>query len=60
MKNPQMWRDLIHPDDKEAVIALTNKLFTTKKSVTRTYRIKNKKTGKYLWIEDYSNPVLNI
>jgi PAS domain S-box-containing protein len=59
MNNSQMWRDLIHPDDLDVVIVQTNKLYSTKKAVTRTYRIKNKKTGKYLWIEDYSNPVLN-
>lgn len=59
MKNSQLWRELIHPDDKDAVVAETNKLYEFKKPVTRTYRIMNKKTGKYLWIEDYSSPVLN-
>ncbi len=56
MANPQLWTSLIHPDDVSAVMSLTGRLLTERVPVTRLYRLRDDRTGQYLWIEDRVAP----
>jgi PAS domain S-box-containing protein len=47
--------ELLHPDDAPATLAATRKLAAGER-VTREYRIRNRKTGEYRWVEDRSEP----
>ena len=52
IKKPEIWINNIHPDDIEPLKKITKKLYKEKGSGIREYRFKNKKTGKYIWLED--------
>jgi len=52
MENPQLWNSLLHPDDASSVASLTGRLLSERTSVTRLYRLRDDRTGHYLWIED--------
>ncbi|MHB1686118.1 MAG: PAS domain S-box protein [Ignavibacteriaceae bacterium] len=54
-----LWISLIHPDDVLAVVEETNNLLKEKKRINREYRMKNKKSNSYIWIEDRVSPELN-
>lgn len=54
-----LWTDRIHPDDLEAVIAISEQLHKTKKQIVREYRFQHKK-GHYIWIEDNLSLGLNL
>ncbi len=54
-----LWFSLVHPQDNQQLIEQTERIFLTKKSGIRLYRILSKKTGKYLWMEDFVVPELN-
>ncbi len=47
--------ELVHPDDLEEALASTRKLSAGQK-VIREYRIRNRGTGEYRWVEDRSEP----
>ena len=51
-ENPGLWATLIHPEDLEAVVALARQAYQAKQDVRRVYRMKHKRTGEYIWIED--------
>jgi PAS domain S-box-containing protein len=53
------WIRSIHPDDIEHVKNENRRMFSTKKPITRIYRIKHAQTNEYIWIEDYVLPVAN-
>jgi len=55
-ENPQLWSSLVHPDDVSSVASLTNRLLSERTSVTRLYRLRDDRTGHYLWIEDRVAP----
>jgi PAS domain S-box-containing protein len=57
--DPFAWINAIHPDDLENVKATTKEMFTFKKPVTRVYRMKHRRTGAYVWLEDYVVPILD-
>jgi PAS domain S-box-containing protein len=57
--NPFIWIKAIHPDDREGLRTTNRQMFATKKPVTRTYRLKHAKSGKYSWIEDYIVPIID-
>ena len=59
IQDPNLWFSLIHPDDVSAVSEHTNTLFATKKTGVRQYRILNKQTGAYQWMEDMVVPRLD-
>jgi PAS domain S-box-containing protein len=52
IQNPQLWFNAIHPDDKEKVVEETNSIFKSHELRSRIYRMKNKISGEYVWIED--------
>ncbi|WP_285009674.1 sensor histidine kinase [Pedobacter faecalis] len=56
---PLLWLNSIHPEDLEGVKATTKEMFTSKSPRTRVYRMKHKRTGKYVWLEDYVVPILD-
>ncbi len=56
MENPQLWSSLVHPDDVSSVASLTDRLLSERTSVTRLYRLRDDRTGHYLWIEDRVAP----
>ncbi len=54
-----IWHQAIHPDDfKEALLA-AQEMQKTKKPLTLIYRIKNKISDTYCWVEDYVCPQLD-
>lgn len=50
--DPELWTRLIHPDDVPAVIESARGIVENRKAATRLYRLRNRKTGRYLWMED--------
>jgi PAS domain S-box-containing protein len=56
LENPQLWSSLIHPDDVSSVASLTDRLVKERVSLTRLYRLRDDRTGQYLWIEDRVAP----
>ena len=52
----QLWFSCIHPDDTNEVKQSTSRMIQGKKSITRQYRFRHKRTGEYVWIEDKPTP----
>ncbi|MCC5944232.1 MAG: PAS domain S-box protein [Bernardetiaceae bacterium] len=50
--NPKLFVEQIHPKEKATLKEIFWNAVNINKKVTRTYRIRHKKTGKYVWIED--------
>ncbi|HEX7529979.1 MAG TPA: PAS domain S-box protein, partial [Pyrinomonadaceae bacterium] len=59
MNDPELWFNLLHPDDVPAVVDSTRKIFQEKQSLTRVYRLRHKHTGQYHWMEDLVVPRLD-
>lgn len=57
IENPNLWISMIHPDDIESVRQATQQMYETGKPIRRTYRIRHKTTGQYLWIQDKPSPL---
>lgn len=55
--SPLAWMKAIHPDDIEKVKEVNQVMFSTQKPTVRVYRVRNVKTGNYIWLEDYVYPV---
>ena len=55
--NPELWNQLLHPEDVPGVIQSTIQMFQLGQPSTRVYRMKDRKTGTYHWIEDSSVPL---
>ncbi len=53
--NPNLWFSIIHPDDIQLVEQQTQRSFETKRFDVRTYRMLNRLTNEYVWIEDHPN-----
>lgn len=53
INNPKLWLSLIHPDDIENVINKTKSGYINGQIDVRTYRMRHKHTGEYIWIEDH-------
>jgi len=53
ISNPSLWFSIIHPDDIQPLTEVTQQSFLTKQNLPRTYRMKHKLTGEYIWIEDH-------
>jgi len=51
LANPGIWFESIHPDDVRSLVDREEEL-KKGKSTTREYRVKNARTGKYVWLED--------
>jgi PAS domain S-box-containing protein len=59
LNDPELWFNLLHPDDVPAVVDSTRKIFQEKQSLTRVYRIRHRHTGQYRWMEDRVVPRLD-
>lgn len=53
IQDSRLWLTVIHPDDRERVAEETALIFKDHKLRPRIYRMKNKLTGEYVWIEDH-------
>ncbi len=58
-KDPELWFNIVHPDDKEKLIESTQRILTSGNSDIRIYRICHRKTREYRWIEDIVVPNLD-
>ena len=52
-KTSGLWFSIIHPEDAEEIAKQSKLMFESKKAVNRTYRMKHKITGEYIWIDDH-------
>ncbi len=59
IQHPELWFSLIHPDDIGMIEKQTSDIFTAKEIGLRLYRLLNKQSGKYIWVEDLVVPQLD-
>ncbi|NQT63948.1 MAG: PAS domain S-box protein [Candidatus Marinimicrobia bacterium] len=50
--NSNLWFDIVHPDDKPALISKTAEIISSGESGVREYRLKHK-NGEYRWLSDH-------
>jgi PAS domain S-box-containing protein len=53
-RSPEIWREIIHPDDIAEIANAYHVLFTERKPYTMVYRMR-RKDGRYIWILDRTN-----
>lgn len=58
-RDPGLWWKLVHPEDREAVSRTTQRLSESRQPVTREYRLLDRRSGEYRWIEDRVLPWLD-
>jgi PAS domain S-box-containing protein len=54
-----LWSRLIHPDDVDMMKETTQKIISARKKGVRLYRLWNKTTGNYRWLEDRVVPQID-
>ncbi len=54
-----IWHQSIHPQDFPLVMEAAKELYKTKKPLTLIYRVKNRLSEQYCWVEDYACPHLD-
>lgn len=59
LRDPGLWFRLLHPDDVPELMNVTQTMLVRKEPVTRRYRIRHKKSGKYRWVEDRVVPKMD-
>ena len=59
LRDPNLWFSLIHPDDISEMSGQTVDIFSSKKAGMRKYRLRNRQSGNYIWIEDFVVPELD-
>lgn len=59
MANPRLWSEHMHPEDMEAVQEQNRQIFSSRQPQKRVYRLKHFRSDKYVWLEDYTHPVVN-
>lgn len=59
IQKPDLWFSLIHPNDINQLNVENSTIFDKKQSGMRKYRMLNKRTGNYIWIEDFVVPKLD-
>ena len=59
VRNPNLWRSLIHPEEVAALAASTAAIYGSKAPGTRLYRLQHGTTGQYRWVEDRVVPQLD-
>jgi len=52
VRDPGLWPRLVHPDDIAELELRTREILRSKKVGTRQYRLRNRGTGTYRWMED--------
>ena len=58
-KDPALWFSLLHPDDIPAIMQVTQDAIAHRVPGMRTYRLRNKQSGEYRWVEDCFTPVFD-
>jgi PAS domain S-box-containing protein len=58
MREPNLWFELIHPDDVQAVRQSTDRMLCGGGPVMRTYRLRHH-TGRWRWFEDRVAPIVD-
>lgn len=53
---PSLWRRLIHPEDREAVLSALDKSIETNQPFFAEYRL-YKKNGELMWVRDHGNGI---
>jgi PAS domain S-box-containing protein len=56
LSDNNLWFSLVHPDDINSLNVQTALIFGKKQPVLRSYRLRNRKTSEYLWMEDLVVP----
>lgn len=51
LDNPGLWKDLLHPDDRDRVIREVERYITTGESIVSEYRMKTK-DNRWIWVRD--------
>jgi PAS domain S-box-containing protein len=59
VRNPELWGQAVHPDDREAVAESTVRVLESGDGVTREYRLRQRDSGEYRWMEDRVVPQLD-
>lgn len=59
MNDISIWHKTIHPSDFQEALVAVQEMKITKNPITLIYRIKNRVTKNYLWVEDYVFPQLD-
>lgn len=59
IEEPGLWYRLLHPNDVSLLVEKTKELFAKRIGATRTYRLRHKTTGEYVWLEDRVVPKLD-
>ncbi len=54
--SPQLWFESIHQQDLSNTVKATQEVIATGEKKLRVYRLLNRKTGEYRWIEDHVVP----
>lgn len=57
LKDAHLWNSLIHSDDLESVKRKRLSVFKSGKKATLVYRMRVRKSGAYIWVEDKFRPV---
>lgn len=58
-ENPALWFQLLHPDDAQLVMASTQQAIEQRGSGLRSYRLRNRLSGEYRWVEDRFMPIFD-
>ncbi len=59
LREPALWGQAIHPEDRDRVGESTMRVIQTGKGVTREYRLRHRDSGTYRWMEDRVVPQLD-
>jgi PAS domain S-box-containing protein len=54
--DPELWQELVHPEDRQPALDAIVRMFETKEPIVRRYRIRNDTLGTYRTIEDRTVP----
>jgi PAS domain S-box-containing protein len=57
--NPELWKDSIHPDDREHTLKAYNKAARTKEEFIIEYRVIHKDTRQEFFLRDHGVPILD-
>jgi diguanylate cyclase (GGDEF)-like protein/PAS domain S-box-containing protein len=49
---PELWFQIVHPEDRRALIESTRKIIASRTAGVRNYRLQHKETGEYRLMED--------
>ncbi len=57
-ENPELFKEFVHPEDKEILIYAQQKVISEKTGIIQEYRIINK-SGLILWVEESVTPLID-